>query len=201
MRRPWVACRLFFRVGLDVIVSNWRVLRGTLARGDRLPRGGFVTVPLDLRDPNGLAVLAAIMCVIPGTIWSELALDRSALLVHLFEIDNAQAEIRDHQVPLRAAPAGDIRMSEMLFAAIVFTLGCYVLSMALCLLRLVRGPSAQDRVLAMDLICTVAMLVLMVLAIRYRSVMYFEAALLIALFGFISSAAMAKFLLRGEVIE
>ena len=70
-------------------------------------------------------------------------------------------------------------MSEMLFAAIVFTLGCYVLSMALCLLRLVRGPSAQDRVLAMDLICTVAMLVLMVLAIRYRSVMYFEAALLI----------------------
>lgn len=92
-------------------------------------------------------------------------------------------------------------MSQVLFAAIVFTLGCYVLSMALCLLRLVRGPSAQDRVLAMDLICTVAMLVLMVLAIRYRSVMYFEAALLISLFGFISSAAMAKFLLRGEVIE
>lgn len=93
MRRPGLACRLFLRVGLDVIVSNWRVLRGTLARGDRLPRGGFVTVPLELRDPNGLAVLAAIMCVIPGTIWSELALDRSALLVHLFEIDNAQAEI------------------------------------------------------------------------------------------------------------
>ena len=92
-------------------------------------------------------------------------------------------------------------MSDLLFAAIVFTLGCYALSMALCLLRLVRGPSAQDRVLAMDLICTVAMLVLMVLAIRYRSVMYFEAALLISLFGFISSAAMAKFLLRGEVIE
>jgi len=94
IRRPWLACKLFFRVGGDVIVSNWRVFRGTLARGDRLPRGGFVTVPLELRDPNGLAVLAAIMCVIPGTIWSELALDRSALLVHLFEIDNAQAEIQ-----------------------------------------------------------------------------------------------------------
>jgi multicomponent K+:H+ antiporter subunit F len=92
-------------------------------------------------------------------------------------------------------------MSPLLFGAIVFTLACYVLAMALCLLRLVRGPSAQDRVLAMDLICTVAMLVLMVLAIRYRSEMYFEAALLIALFGFVSSAAMAKFLLRGEVIE
>ncbi len=92
-------------------------------------------------------------------------------------------------------------MSPLLFGAIVFTLACYVLAMVLCLLRLVRGPSAQDRVLAMDLICTIAMLVLMVLAIRYRSDVYFEAALLIALFGFVGSAAMAKFLLRGEVIE
>lgn len=92
-------------------------------------------------------------------------------------------------------------MSDLLFGAIVFTMGCYVLAMALCLLRLVRGPAAQDRVLAMDLICTIAMLVLLVLAIRYRSAMYFEAALLIAVFGFVSAAAMAKFLLRGEVIE
>lgn len=58
-----------------------------------MPQGGFVTVPLDLRDPSGLAVLAAIMCVIPGTIWSELALDRSALLVHLFDLEDAQGEI------------------------------------------------------------------------------------------------------------
>ena len=92
-------------------------------------------------------------------------------------------------------------MSPILFGAIVFTLGCSVLAMALALLRLYRGPSAQDRVLAMDLIYTIGMLVMMVLAIRYRSSMYFEAALLIALFGFVSSMAMAKFLLRGEVIE
>jgi multicomponent K+:H+ antiporter subunit E len=92
-RRPWVAWRLFWLVGYDVIAWNWRVLRGTLARRDQLPEGGFVTVPLELRDPSGLAVLSAIMCVIPGTIWSELSLDRSALLVHMFDIDNAQAEI------------------------------------------------------------------------------------------------------------
>lgn len=92
-RRPWVALRLFMQVGHDVIVWNWRVLRGTLAAGKRMPRGGFVVVPLDMRDPNGLAVLAAIMCVIPGTIWSELALDRSALLVHMFDMDDVEAEI------------------------------------------------------------------------------------------------------------
>ena len=92
-------------------------------------------------------------------------------------------------------------MSSLLFGAIVFTLACYVLAMGLAMLRLFWGHTAQDRVLAMDLIYTIGMLVLLVLAIRYRSTVYFEAALLIALFGFISSMAMAKFLLRGEVIE
>jgi multicomponent K+:H+ antiporter subunit E len=91
LHRPLLAIVLFLRVGGDVIVSNWRVLRATLAR--EAPPGGFVTVPLDLRDPNGLAVLAAIMCVIPGTIWSEMALDRSALIVHIFDLQDAQAEI------------------------------------------------------------------------------------------------------------
>jgi len=93
-RNPWMAFKLLMHVGTDVIVWNWRVLRGTLGRGQRMPQGGFVTVPLDLRDPSGLAVLAAIMCVIPGTIWSELALDRSALLVHMFDLEDAQSEIK-----------------------------------------------------------------------------------------------------------
>lgn len=93
IRHLGVAFRLFMQVGWDVIVWNWRVLLGTLATHERLPRGGFITVPLDLRDPSGLAVLAAIMCVIPGTIWSEIALDRSALLVHIFDLGDAQEEI------------------------------------------------------------------------------------------------------------
>jgi len=93
LRRPRVALKLLFRVGRDAIEGNWRVLCGTLARGERAPEGGFITVPLDLRDPHGLAVLAAIMCVIPGTMWSEMALDRSALLVHLFDMRTADAEV------------------------------------------------------------------------------------------------------------
>lgn len=92
-RRPWVALRLFLVVGLDVVIWNVRVLRGTLARGRHMPQGGFISVPLDLRDPSGLAVLAAIMCVIPGTIWAELSPDRSRLLVHLFDLSDAPAEV------------------------------------------------------------------------------------------------------------
>lgn len=89
----------------------------------------------------------------------------------------------------------------LLSAAVTFTLVLYALSAVITLLRLFRGPRAQDRVIALDFIFMIAMLVLLVLAIRYDSSMYFEAALLMALFGFVSSAALAKFLLRGEVIE
>ena len=92
-------------------------------------------------------------------------------------------------------------MSPLSAAAIAVTLVLYALAMALALLRLMRGPSAQDRVLALDFLSMVSMLTMLVLAIRYDSGMYFEGALLLALFSFVSSVAMAKFLLRGEVIE
>lgn len=76
-----------------------------------------------------------------------------------------------------------------------------VLAMSFTLVRLYRGPSAQDRVLALDCMYLNGMLAMLVLGILYGSSMYFEAALLIALFGCVGSTAMAKFLLRGEVIE
>ncbi|MEO6033365.1 MAG: K+/H+ antiporter subunit F [Burkholderiaceae bacterium] len=92
-------------------------------------------------------------------------------------------------------------MSLLLSGAIFATLACYTVTMVLSLLRLLRGPSAQDRVLALDFVYVNGMLVVLVLGIRYASNMYFEVALLMALFGFVGSAALAKFLLRGEVIE
>lgn len=67
--------------------------------------------------------------------------------------------------------------------------------------RLLRGPRAQDRVLALDAIYLIAAMLLLVFGIRTGSQNYFEAALLIALLGFVSTAALAKFLMRGEVIE
>ena len=92
-------------------------------------------------------------------------------------------------------------MSALLSGSIAFALGCYAVASVLVLVRLIRGPRAQDRVFALDLLYFHAMLVMLVLGIRHRSDTYFEAALLIALFSFVSSSAMAKFILRGEVIE
>lgn len=92
-------------------------------------------------------------------------------------------------------------MSILLSSAIAFALGCYAVASVLVLVRLVWGPRAQDRVFALDLLYFHAMLVMLVLGIRHQSDVYFGGALLIAIFGFVSSSAMAKFILRGEVIE
>ncbi len=92
-------------------------------------------------------------------------------------------------------------MSPFFSLALSITLVLYGAALALALVRVMRGPRAQDRILALDFMFVVAMLGMLVLAIRYDSSMYFEPALLMALFGFVSSMALAKFLLRGEVIE
>ncbi len=95
--------------------------------------------------------------------------------------------------------SGDV--GPVLSAAILCTMLLYMAAIGLALVRVLRGPSAQDRVLALDFVYVIGMLIILVLGIRYRSEQYFEAALLIALFGFVTSTALAKFLLRGEVIE
>jgi len=95
IRRPGVIIKLFFLVGRDVVASNIAVARGVLRAGKNPPRSRFIKIPLDLRDANGLAALSMITTVVPGTIWSELALDRSVLLLHVFDLDD-EASFIEH---------------------------------------------------------------------------------------------------------
>ncbi|MEF7614636.1 K+/H+ antiporter subunit F [Aquincola sp. MAHUQ-54] len=92
-------------------------------------------------------------------------------------------------------------MTPVLWTAMLIAFGCFALAMLLTMLRLFKGPSAQDRVLALDYLTVNALLLMLVLGMRHHSSMYFEAALLVAMLGFITSMALARFLLRGEIIE
>ncbi|MBA8818533.1 MULTISPECIES: K+/H+ antiporter subunit F [unclassified Ochrobactrum] len=76
-----------------------------------------------------------------------------------------------------------------------------IAAMGCAVYRLLVGPRAQDRVLATDALYLNALLLLITFGIRTGSDIYFEAALIIALLGFVATVALAKFLMRGEVIE
>ncbi len=75
------------------------------------------------------------------------------------------------------------------------------IAMAIASFRMIRGPRAQDRILSLDALYVNAMLLLLVFGIRTGSTLYFEAALVISLLGFVATLALAKFVMRGEIIE
>lgn len=93
VRRPLAVVRYILVVGHDVVRSNLEVAWGVLTWRRRRARSMFVIIPLELRDPVGLAALSIVTTVVPGTVWSELALDRSALLLHVWDVDEEQAFI------------------------------------------------------------------------------------------------------------
>lgn len=93
-------------------------------------------------------------------------------------------------------------MSAMLLSgAVLIAQILLALAMGCAAWRVLWGPRAQDRVLALDTLYVNAAMLLLVFGIRSGGTHYFEAALLIALLGFVATAALAKFLMRGEVIE
>jgi len=104
MARPLLAAALFMRVLGDIVVSNIEVARRILGREAKL-RPAFIWIPLDIQNPYGIATLAGIITMTPGTLSSELSLDRRHLLVHCFHLEDAGEQIatikRRYEAPLR----------------------------------------------------------------------------------------------------
>lgn len=74
----------------DIVLANLQVARLILGRQDRLSPG-FVSVPLTVRDPRAVSLLAAIVTMTPGTVSAELSDDRTTLQVHALDLREPQA--------------------------------------------------------------------------------------------------------------
>lgn len=95
LRRADMAIKLLGCVLIDIVQSNLEVARIVLGLvRDREVRSGFMVVPLDLRDPHGLAVLAMIITSTPGTVWQGLSVDRSELTIHVLDLVVEDAWVR-----------------------------------------------------------------------------------------------------------
>lgn len=89
----------------------------------------------------------------------------------------------------------------MILYALLFAYGCFGLALVCCLYRVVFAPGLADRVLALDTMALNMIALLAIFGIDRGTGIYFEAALLFAMVGFISTVAYAKFVLRGDIIE
>lgn len=89
----------------------------------------------------------------------------------------------------------------MLTTTLYIVAGMISLALIFSLFRLLRGPDLPDRILALDTLYINSIGLILILGLLRGSALYFEAALLIALLGFVSTAALCKYLLRGDIIE
>lgn len=85
--------------------------------------------------------------------------------------------------------------------AMTFAMGCIGIAMLLNIWRLVKGPTVSDRILALDTLTINSIALIVLFGIIEGSAAFFEAALLLALVGFVSTVAFSKFILRGDIIE
>jgi multicomponent K+:H+ antiporter subunit F len=92
-------------------------------------------------------------------------------------------------------------VSAVVQTAADVALAMLALAMLLCLFRLLRGPAMADRILALDTLYINSLAGLMVAGVRLADPSFFDAALVIGMLGFVGTVALAKFLLRGDVID
>lgn len=93
------------------------------------------------------------------------------------------------------------QVSTVMDIALIIAFVALALGQILSMVRLVMGPSAGDRILALDTMVVNALGLVVVLGIQQGTQVYFEVALLIAMLGFVSTVALARFILRGDIIE
>lgn len=89
----------------------------------------------------------------------------------------------------------------MITAALYFALACFGIGLLMCLWRLLVGPDSADRILALDTMVINVIAILVLYGILEGTAMYFEAAMLVAMVGFVSTVAYCRFVLRGDIIE
>ncbi|SFI01246.1 Na+/H+ antiporter subunit E [Bradyrhizobium sp. Gha] len=94
VRRPGVILRLLGLVTMDIVRSNLAVGRIVLGFGRRQRRPGFVEIPLDIRNPYGLASLACIITSTPGTLWVNFDAQRGALTIHVLDLVDEEEWVR-----------------------------------------------------------------------------------------------------------
>ncbi len=94
IRRPLAIAELAWLVLVDIVRSNIAVAQIVLHPGHRRQTSGFLEIPLELRDPGGLAVLACIITATPGTAWARYDSRRSILTIHILDLVDEEAWIR-----------------------------------------------------------------------------------------------------------
>jgi multicomponent K+:H+ antiporter subunit F len=101
------------------------------------------------------------------------------------------------------APGTGLQLAGMGVVELAIGATMYMVGVAMlcCIWRLLRGPTVPDRILALDTLNVTAIAELMLLGMYLKTAVYFEAALVIAMLGFVSTVVLSKYLVRRDIVE
>ena len=197
IRKPLKLCLFTLKVLYDIVVANVQVAKLVLGPKDKL-RPAFVEVPMAIGNEFALATLTSIISLTPGTVSACLSADRRVLMVHALDVPDVDALIsdvkRNYEAPLleifECSPICDSALHGRAWNS----------------RRAERrspdpGPDMPDRVLALDTLYINALALIVLFGIWLASDLFFEAALLIAVMGFVSTVAVGKHMLHGDIID
>jgi multicomponent K+:H+ antiporter subunit E len=211
------AVRLTAVVLKDIVLANITVARLVLGPLPRM-QPAWLPVPLACDHPRVNALFATIITTTPGTVSCVVDEQRHLNSGACPDLRRRAGHDRRHEDALRSAFAPDIspaaarrsarrwrhhREGRMNALDIALNMGVAAVTVAvvLCAWRLLRGPEMTDRLLALDTLYMNAVALIVLLGIRWNTALLFEAALLVAMLGFASTVALARYLSRGDVVE
>jgi multicomponent K+:H+ antiporter subunit F len=108
-----------------------------------------------------------------------------------------ESPVGQAESPFGRAPGG----RAMLSTVVPIAIGAFAFALVLNLLRLLKGPSLPDRVLALDTLYVNSVALLLLIGIQFKTMLFFEAALVIALLGFVGTVCVSKYISRGDIVE
>ena len=169
-KHPLTILLLIWHVAVDITKSNIAVARLIWLGRRAGATPGFLKIPLRIRDLHG-SVAGCIVTYTPGTVWSDYSEATTFSTLHVLDLKDG-AKWFHTTATIRTPPDGDLRMNSLVYWAATFALGCFVVGLVFAALRLLRGPAATDRVLALDTMYINGMLILLVLGLQFGSALY-----------------------------
>ena len=164
----------------------------------------IIAFPLRVKSDPEITLLANLITLTPGTLSVDVSNDRKVLYVHApVRTRSGQAD-RRHRGRFRAKDHGGLRMSGEEFLSLAASITLVILSIAFILttFRVVRGPELADRVLALDMLVSVGIGFIAVIAIKTGFTLYLDIAIALSLVGFLSTVAFARYILtHGKSAE
>lgn len=188
-------CFIFIK---ELYLANVSVMKSVLSPKLNI-RPGIFAFKTELTKDWEITMLSLLITLTPGTLVMDISDDRTILYIHAMDIEDAEKAIFDIRESFEKSHTGG---EPVMFTLILqIALGIMAVSTFLYVIRVIKGPTVPDRVVALDAIGINLIAITALVSILLKTSAFLDIILLLGILSFIGTIAFSKFLEKGEIIE